>query len=48
MFLYQPIGHVEVYIGNGVAVSAANEELGVRYVNVFDDMADYTGATRLL
>ncbi len=48
VFLYQPIGHVEVYIGNGVAVSAANEELGVRYVNVFDDMADYTGATRLL
>ena len=48
VFLYQPIGHVEVYIGNGVAVSAANEALGVRYVNVFDDMADFTGATRLL
>jgi cell wall-associated NlpC family hydrolase len=48
VFLYQPIGHVEVYIGNGVAVSAADEALGIRYVNVFDDMADYTGATRLL
>jgi peptidoglycan DL-endopeptidase CwlO len=48
VFLYQPIGHVEIYIGNGVAVSAADEELGIRYVNVFDDMADYTGATRLL
>jgi cell wall-associated NlpC family hydrolase len=48
VFLYQPIGHVEIYIGNGVAVSAANEALGIRYVNVFDDMADYTGATRLL
>ncbi len=48
VFLYQPIGHVEIYIGNGVAVSAADEELGIRYVNVFSDMADYTGATRLL
>jgi peptidoglycan DL-endopeptidase CwlO len=48
VFLYQPIGHVEIYIGNGVAVSAADEQLGIRYVNVFDDMADYTGATRLL
>jgi peptidoglycan DL-endopeptidase CwlO len=47
IFLYQPIGHVEIYIGNGVAVSAADEELGIRYVRVADDMADFTGATRL-
>jgi cell wall-associated NlpC family hydrolase len=47
IFLYQPIGHVEIYIGNGVAVSAADEELGIRYVKVADDMADFTGATRL-
>jgi hypothetical protein len=31
-----------------VAVSAANEELGIRYVKVADDMADFTGATRLV
>ncbi len=48
VFLYPDIGHVEIYIGNGIAVSAADEELGIRYVNVFADMGSYFGATRLL
>jgi peptidoglycan DL-endopeptidase CwlO len=48
VFLYPDIGHVEIYVGNGIAVSAADEELGIRYVNVFADMGSWYGATRLL
>jgi hypothetical protein len=46
--MYQPITHVEIYIGDGVAVSAADEQLGIRYVNVADDLPDWAGATRLV
>jgi cell wall-associated NlpC family hydrolase len=48
VFLYPDIGHVEIYVGGGLAVSAADEELGIRYVNVFADMGSWYGATRLL
>jgi peptidoglycan DL-endopeptidase CwlO len=48
VFMYQPITHVEIYIGDGVAVSAADEQLGIRYVNVADDLPDWAGATRLV
>jgi hypothetical protein len=29
-------------------VSAADEQLGIRYVNVADDLPDWAGATRLV
>ena len=48
IFMYQPITHVEIYIGDGIAVSAADEALGIRYVNVADDLPDWAGATRLV
>ncbi|MBV9594096.1 MAG: C40 family peptidase [Actinobacteria bacterium] len=48
IFLYHPISHVEIYIGNGLAVSAADEAEGVVVVNIFRDMKSYTGATRLV
>ncbi|HEY2299846.1 MAG TPA: NlpC/P60 family protein [Jatrophihabitans sp.] len=46
IFLYQPIGHVEIYVGNDLAVSAADPALGIVYVHPSSDMADYVGATR--
>ena len=46
IFLYQPIGHVEIYVGKDLAVSAADPALGVVYVHPSRDMADYVGATR--
>lgn len=47
IFLYSPIGHVELYVGNDLAVSAANPSTGVVYVHPSQDMGNYTGATRL-
>jgi len=47
IFLYQPISHVEIYVGPDLAVSAADEALGVRYVHPSQDMQDWAGATRL-
>ncbi len=46
IFLYQPIGHVEIYVGPDLAVSAADPALGVVYVHPSQDMSDYVGATR--
>ncbi len=46
IFLYQPIGHVEIYVGKDLAVSAADPALGVVYVHPSSDMSDYVGATR--
>jgi hypothetical protein len=34
-------------VGPDLAVSAADEALGVRYVHPSQDMGDYAGATRL-
>ncbi len=47
IFLYSPISHVEMYIGNDIAVSAADEALGIRYVHVSADMGDWAGAKRI-
>ena len=48
IFLYSPIGHVELYVGHDLAVSAANPATGVVYVHPSQDMGNYTGATRLI
>lgn len=47
IFLYSPIGHVELYVGHDLAVSAANPSTGIVYVHPSQDMANFTGATRL-
>jgi cell wall-associated NlpC family hydrolase len=47
IFLYSPIGHVELYVGNDLAVSAADPSIGIVCVHPSRDMADYAGATRL-
>jgi cell wall-associated NlpC family hydrolase len=47
IFLYSPIGHVELYVGHDLAVSAANPATGVVYVHPSQDMGNYVGATRL-
>lgn len=47
IFLYSPIGHVELYVGNDLAVSAANPATGIVYVHPSQDMGSYVGATRL-
>ena len=46
IFLYHPIGHVEIYVANDLAVSAADPATGVVYVHPSHDTADYVGATR--
>ncbi len=48
IFLYSPIDHVEIYVGFGLAVSAADPELGVRVVNIQSEMSDWSGATHLM
>jgi cell wall-associated NlpC family hydrolase len=48
IFLYSPIGHVELYVGHDLAVSAADPSMGIVYVHPSQDLADYAGATRLL
>jgi cell wall-associated NlpC family hydrolase len=47
IFLYSPIEHVELYVGNDLAVSASDPSLGIIYVHPSQDIADYAGATRL-
>jgi peptidoglycan DL-endopeptidase CwlO len=47
VFLYSPISHVEIMVGPDLAVSAADESLGIRYVHPSQDMQDFAGATRL-
>ncbi len=47
VFLYQPIGHVEIYIGNNMVVSAPTEGQNVSVVPLSAYNSDYTGATRL-
>jgi cell wall-associated NlpC family hydrolase len=48
IFLYPDITHVEIYVGPDLAVSAADEALGIRYVHPSQDMQDWAGATRLV
>jgi peptidoglycan DL-endopeptidase CwlO len=47
IFFYQPIGHVTIYVGDGMMVSAPTEgeDVSVVPLNAFN--GDYTGATRL-
>lgn len=46
VFLYGDVHHVELYIGNGLAVSAPQEGEPVKIVKVPDD-GDFAGAVRL-
>jgi peptidoglycan DL-endopeptidase CwlO len=47
IFFYQPIGHVTIYIGNGLMVSAPTEGENVSVVPLSAFSGDITGATRL-
>jgi cell wall-associated NlpC family hydrolase len=47
VFLYQPIGHVEIYIGNGMLVSAPQSGENVSVVKLSDFASDFAGATHL-
>lgn len=48
MFYYQPIGHVAIYIGNGLMVSAPQTGENVKIVPIAQYTSDFTGATRLV
>jgi cell wall-associated NlpC family hydrolase len=47
IFFYHPIGHVTIYIGNGLMVSAPTEGEPVKIATVAGSQSGYTGATRL-
>ena len=47
MFFYTPIGHVTIYIGNGLMVSAPTEGENVSVVRADEFGSDFVGATRL-
>jgi len=47
IFMYQPIGHVTIYIGNGLMVSAPTEGEDVTVVPVSSFSGDIVGATHL-
>jgi cell wall-associated NlpC family hydrolase len=47
IFFYQPIGHVTIYIGNGMMVSAPTEGEDVSVVPLSAFNGEITGATRL-
>jgi peptidoglycan DL-endopeptidase CwlO len=47
IFFYQPIGHVTIYIGDGMMVSAPTEGENVSVVPLSAFNSDYVGATRL-
>ena len=47
MFFYTPIGHVTIYIGNGLMVSAPTEGENVMVVRADQFGSDFVGATRL-
>jgi cell wall-associated NlpC family hydrolase len=47
IFFYSPIGHVTIYIGNGLMVSAPTEGQDVSVVPLSAFNGDITGATRL-
>ena len=48
IFFYQPIGHVTIYIGDGLMVSAPTEGENVSVVPLSAFNSDYVGATRLV
>ena len=47
LFMYHPIGHVTIYIGNGLMVSAPEPGDHVKVVTVASQQDIYVGATRL-
>jgi cell wall-associated NlpC family hydrolase len=47
VFYYQPIGHVSIYIGNGLLVSAPQPGENVKIVKLQYTLGDFTGATRV-
>jgi len=47
VFFYHPIGHVTIYIGNGLMVSAPTEGEPVKIATVAGSQSSYVGATRL-
>ncbi len=47
VFMYSPIGHVSLYIGRGMLVSAPQPGENVKLVPLAYMMADFVGATRL-
>lgn len=47
VFLYNPIGHVSIYIGHGMLVSAPQPGENVKIVPFAYFRSDFTGATRL-
>lgn len=47
VFFYQPIGHVTIYIGGGLMVSAPEPGEDVKVVTLASFQGDYSGATRL-
>jgi cell wall-associated NlpC family hydrolase len=47
VFYYQPIGHVSIYIGNGLLVSAPQPGENVKIVKLKYTLGDFTGATRV-
>jgi cell wall-associated NlpC family hydrolase len=47
IFMYHPIGHVTIYIGNGLMVSAPEPGDHVKVVTVASQQNIYVGATRL-
>jgi cell wall-associated NlpC family hydrolase len=47
VFLYHPIGHVSIYVGKGMVVSAPQPGENVKVVPVSHFAADFAGATRL-
>jgi cell wall-associated NlpC family hydrolase len=46
--MYQPIGHVTIYIGDGMMASAPTEGEPVQVVSVQSFASDIVGATRLV
>jgi cell wall-associated NlpC family hydrolase len=46
VFLYSDIHHVEIYIGDGIAISAPQEGEPVQFVHLADFRSDFYGATR--
>jgi cell wall-associated NlpC family hydrolase len=47
IFFYHPIGHVTIYIGNGLMVSAPTEGEPVKIATLAGSQSSYTGATRV-
>ena len=47
IFLYPDVGHVEIYAGNGMAISAPQPGDVVKYVSVAYDMPSIVGARRI-